>query len=78
MRKFIPMLLLATIMFVGCKSGTTVHTQAAAPTAAAAAPPPPPAPATPEQTLKENVRLGDLGAAFMLILAVVAVKSSNS
>jgi hypothetical protein len=78
MRKFIPMLFLAAIMLAGCKSGTTVHTQAAAPTAAAPASPSPPAPATPAQTLKENVRLGDFGAAFMLILAVVALKSSNS
>jgi hypothetical protein len=78
MRKFIPILFLAAIMFAGCKSGTTVHTQAAAPTAAAATPPPPPAPATPAQIMKEDVRLGDFGAAFMVILAVLALKSSNS
>jgi hypothetical protein len=74
MRKItIPIIIVAAIVLVGCKSASEVHTQAAAPTAAA---PAPPTPETPAQIMSEGTKYGNIGAAFMVILTVLAVKRS--
>jgi hypothetical protein len=72
MRKFIP-IFVAAALFVGCKSATMSTTSSTTSTNAVA---PPPVPNTPAQTMTENHRLGEFGAAFIVILTVLAVKKS--
>jgi Na+/H+ antiporter NhaC len=73
MRNIIPIIFVAATVLVGCHSPSMVQTKTAAP----AAPTPTvaaPAATAPPNTLSESVRLGDLGAAFIIILTLLALR----
>jgi len=78
MHKIIPIIFVAAMVLVGCHSPSMLRTKTAAPTVAtsplAAAPTAAtPVPTTPSQMMSENVRLGELGTAFIVILTVLAL-----
>jgi hypothetical protein len=78
MRNIIPIIFVAATVLVGCHSPSMVQTKTAAPAAptpTVATPPAAAAPAAtaPPNTLSESVRLGDLGAAFIIILTLLAL-----
>jgi len=84
MRNIIPIIIVAAAMVVGCQTskqagkttaaGATTSTNGVAGASAAAAAPVPAGPNTPDQTLAENKKLGNLAGAFLGILYVAALK----
>jgi hypothetical protein len=84
MRNIIPIIFVAATLLAGCCSpapanktttaGTNaaVNTNTVASSSAVAATPV--GPNTPAETLSENVRLGNLGATFIVILTIMAVR----
>ncbi len=78
MRNIIPVIFVAATLLVGCQTSKQANkTAAAAPITAAAAPAPTPVPAgpnTPEQTLAENNKLGNLAGTFLGVLYIAALK----
>jgi hypothetical protein len=78
MRNIIPVIFVAATLLVGCQTSKQASKPAAAAASAAAATPAPaPVPAgpnTPEQTLAENKKLGNLAGAFLGVLFVAALK----
>jgi hypothetical protein len=78
MRNIIPVIFVAATLLVGCKTSTQASKSAAASASAAAATPAPApvpvGPNTPEQTLAENNKLGNLAGAFLGVLYIAALK----
>jgi len=78
MRNIIPIIFVGATLLVGCQTSKQASKPAAATTnAVAATPAPTPVPAgpnTPDQTLAENNRLGNLAGAFLGVLYIAALK----
>jgi hypothetical protein len=89
MRNIIPIIFVAATVLAGCCSTAPVNkttapgtntvasanAMVATPAPAVVAPPVPAGPNTPAETLSENLRLGNLGAAFIVILTILAARS---